>query len=89
MAYDPNTIHKYPLFMGDEVAVMMPAGAKVLHVGEQEGGLTLWAQVDQSQPFERRVFSIRGTGHPLGEVGRFIGTVVMSYGLVWHIYEGV
>jgi hypothetical protein len=35
-----------------------------------------------------REFHVRGTGHSLrGNEGKYIGTVVMEYGLVWHVYD--
>lgn len=88
-----NTIYKYLLPITDLQGVDLPKGAKILHVGEQEGGISLWAQVDTEAEKENRVFKIVGTGHPIAAGDRpqgltFIGTVIQrSAPLVWHIFE--
>lgn len=87
-----QTIWKFPLDIADEVRVRMPAGAKVLSVGDQCGTLCLWALVDPEAPKEMRHFIIHGTGHPVlptpfGELVH-LGTVVQFGGdFVWHVFE--
>lgn len=87
------TIYKYEFKVDDEVMVRMPLGAKVLSVGiQQPRRICLWAIVDSfdvhqgAMPVDRR-FKVRGTGQPLGEVGRFVGTVIDGL-FVWHVFEG-
>ena len=82
-----RTIWKYELGILDEQSINMPCPAKLLKVGEQNGVLCVWMEVDPSNKQETQKFYIRGTGHELtGQESRFCGTVVMSYGLVWHVY---
>ena len=82
-----RTIHKYLLPIDDTIAVKMPRAARPMAVAEQDGSLCLWAQVETEDVLTEHLFVIRGTGHPLrGNEGPYIGTVVMSYGLVWHVY---
>lgn len=82
-----KTIWKFPLRPGT-TALNLPAGAEILHVGEQEGGVNIWALLDPSHPDEERVFQIWGTGWQITvEPGQHVGTVQMRDGLVWHVFE--
>jgi len=84
-----KTIYKYALKQTDRQTLPMP-DARILSVGEQGGGLFLWAVVDTDATPHVRHFRIFGTGHPFdGETRHFIGTVKMSSGLVWHVFEDV
>ncbi|MEY4932520.1 MAG: hypothetical protein RLZZ403_840, partial [Pseudomonadota bacterium] len=75
-----RTVFKYLLRVG-EVTIDMPIGARALHVAEQHGGLTLWAEVDDARPSEPRTFIVRATGAVFsGDEGRYVGTVVTSGG---------
>lgn len=80
-------VWKFPL-RPDEV-VIMPIGAKPLHVGEQFGSLVLWALCDDQADQEPRLFEIVGTGHPLPDYPLdFIGTALLMGGtLVLHVFE--
>ena len=86
-----KTIYKYQITLSGKVD--MPVGAKVLHVGEQDGGMFLWAAVDTRSPIRHRQFTVigTGTGWDMEEkdchVSDYVGTV-MALGLVWHIFEG-
>ena len=84
-------VYKYPLYIQDEVVVMMPNGARVLSVQVQNGRPCLWAAVDTNElTLEERWFRIAGTGHPIHDdvVDRFIGTIQMCEGsIVYHIFE--
>lgn len=81
-------IYKYELGIDDEQDVALPEFARIISVGTQMGRLFLWAEViPANAPHSYKVF-IRGTAQPLtGKEGRFIGTVFMPSGLVWHIYD--
>lgn len=84
------TVHKYPMIETGYSMVMMHDGAKVLKVQEQFGQLQLWALVDNGRPMVCNNFRIYGTGHPINEFDlnnqKYIDTVPMSSGLVWHIF---
>jgi hypothetical protein len=80
-------VWKFPLATADEQVVLMPEGAIILHVGEQQGQPCLWALVAPEAPMVDRHIIIRGTGHdvPRG-VGAYVGSVVGG-SLVMHIFE--
>jgi hypothetical protein len=84
-----RTIHKFPLEITDEQGVSMPVGAELLAVAEQNGQLVLWAEVFPNNPNESKVIRVVGTGNPFPDHLSYlhIGTVVMSNGFVWHVYE--
>ena len=66
----------------------MPRFATIRHVGAQDDGPVLWAEVDERHAPEGRQFFIYGTGHPISEEGlRYIGTCQTESGFVWHVYE--
>jgi len=84
-------IWKYPLAETDEQILLMPEGAKILHVGEQRGVICVWVEVDTDAEMEHRKFYIVGTGNkfPLYHV-KYLGTVIKEMGVfVWHVYEAV
>lgn len=82
------TVWKYALEITDEQHVVMPWGAELLHVAEQNGKIALWARVITAQPEVRRLILIRGTGHPI-DFQPYVGTVVTAHGrLVWHVFDG-
>jgi hypothetical protein len=94
---------KFPLEVADGAQrVMMPAGAKVVHVGNQYERPTMWAEADMSEspaldgPAEAvdasvntRMFFVIGTGQTiLYPNAEYLGTVITRGGdLVWHVYE--
>ena len=84
-----KTIYKYPLTITDRQDVEMPTGSRLLSVGEQEGQLILWVAVDTNKPTISRCIVIVGTGNPAKNIvdSPFIGTVQMSNGLVWHVFD--
>ena len=85
-----TTIFKYPVPIQDQPVIPLPVDAKILSVAEQDDLIYLWALVDTEAEFERRPFSLRGTGHPADGLENvpFIGTI--HYGsLVFHLWDGV
>lgn len=66
--------------------VPMPSGAAPLHVGMQDGWLCLWAEVDPSSPIADRGFAVVGTGHPVPDGARCVGSA-LDGPFVWHLYE--
>lgn len=80
-----RAIYKYRLAVADEQKLLLRG--RVLSVGVQGGNIMVWA-VHDDDALERKVrFSIRGTGHPLGDadVSDFVGTVFMGL-FVWHVF---
>lgn len=78
-------VYKYDLPVNDRQVLRLPRGAKLLHVGAQGGQLKLWALVDPNAPREPLEVCIAGTGHEWPDGFRHLGTVEVSYGLVWHV----
>jgi hypothetical protein len=72
-----TTVFKYRLAFEDVVEIDLPRGAEALYVAVQHGHLCLWARVNETAPLVRRRFRVAGTGHPLGEVGRHLGSVML------------
>lgn len=83
-----KTIWKFEIPVAESFGVGMPSGAEILSVQVQRGFPCVWAIVDSEAPQTTRYFCIRGTGHPLGEVGKYIGTFQVHGGeLVFHLFE--
>jgi hypothetical protein len=71
-----------------EHQVMMPAKSQVVHVGQQDGAVVVWAVVDPRVPDEPRRFFTVATGQPFPtDQASYLGTVQMPSGLVWHVLE--
>lgn len=80
-------IYKYELEIRENQWVDLPYGAQLLSVGEQNGKLFVWARVDRERQGDAILFRIYGTGLLFElDPGRFLGTVQMQNGLVWHVY---
>lgn len=88
-----RTIWKFPLEFtraqaGVRCEVDMPRGAAIVHFeqGAFPHTFTIWAQVDDQEPRERRTFEIFGTGHPLPDGAQHVATGgAGSY--VWHLFD--
>jgi len=84
-----KTIHKYPLRITDTQDVPMPFGARILTAQLQNGGLSLWALVENGNTPEPREVRIVGIGNPADVEGfDYIATVQMGgdWQLVWHVF---
>ena len=82
-----RTIYKYRLPVGAVFHVAMPTDAKIIHVGNQDGSVHIWAEVENANPRETRNFVIVGTGHEMPrDEGRHIGSAIVPP-FVWHVYE--
>lgn len=85
-----KTIRKYQLSVIGRQVVPMPAGSVILSAAVQRETICLWAMVDPNTPPVGRVIVIVGTGHevPAGVAASdFLGTVQLSGGLVFHVFE--
>lgn len=86
-----QSIWKYPLRAGagDDIAIQMPQGARLLTVQMQGAAPWLWALVEPDRPREQRQFQVVGTGWELdwSDAKReYIGTVQAGT-FVWHFFE--
>ena len=87
-----KSIWKYEVDINDEFFIKMPEGARVLHVGVQEGAMFICALVDtDSQTLHvKRRFALRGTGHPCEDLDDVphVGTCILHDGrLVFHLFD--
>lgn len=86
-----KTIFKYEL-KSDACDVQMPAGADIVHVGEQRGNICLWAIVDLEANAVTRRFVTVGTGWEIErpESLKHLASIVMEgHALVWHVFERI
>jgi hypothetical protein len=72
-----------------EYTFLWPAGAKILHVHEQDGCACVWVEVDPSAPREARRFRTYVTGAPITRPdSTYVGTAHLHGGsFVLHVYE--
>ena len=85
-----KTIYKYQLTPTMErIFLSVPGGMKFLHAGEQDGALTVWSIVNTESPSQDVWIRVYGTGWPIESPWTLthIGTVQMTDGLVWHVFE--
>lgn len=64
----------------------LPAGAKVLHLGQQRGLPHIWVEVEETAAAEDRTFQVIGTGQEIPGGAVYIGTW-QEPPFVWHLYE--
>lgn len=83
-------IYKYEIPIPNEDGiseVLLPVDAYPVSVGLQNDRFFLWARTDGVSVIKNKVsFIVINTGrdYPYSE-GRFIGTVISSTGVVWHV----
>jgi len=88
-----QTIYKYEIPPAHPL--IMPSGAEIIHVGEQETGaaggrgLFVWARVEANALPVVRKLEVVGTGWlgRNGDDGKHVGTVICKGGLVWHVFD--
>ncbi len=84
-------VWKYTLSVehaGQRVALRMPKGAKVVHVGVVNDAWSIWVEVDPDAPLVERTFTVIPTGFvDVPEGGVYLGTIIAHGGFVWHVYE--
>lgn len=71
---------------GSQIQVQMPRDAKILYFAQQDGQLTIWAEVDPEATMEWRALQIVGTGHSVPHEGKYIGSLQDGV-FVWHLYD--
>lgn len=83
-----KTIFKYPLGSIGNNRKRMPKGARVIHAGyDPNGALCVWAEVETDNEDVDRFFRLIGTGQPLEDGLKYVGTV-QEGPYMWHIYDG-
>jgi hypothetical protein len=87
-----KVIYRYDEPLSDFVPIVMPQGAKLLHVAPSDRiptGLAVWALVDPKAPTVGRVLFVVGTGNPLSpeaEQGIHLGSF-QDGPFVWHVFD--
>lgn len=84
-----NVIHKVCLSMTYSQTRKLPRDSQILKIDEQHCNLCIWYCFNQAVAEDRveRTFKIYGTGHDINAADKYLGTVVMNNGLVWHVFE--
>jgi hypothetical protein len=87
-------IWKYTLSVQDVSTIKMPEGARIFILSPQTQGndICVWAMADvpnEECTMVDRTFKVYGTGQPIddGDILTFLGTVMMSHALVFHVFE--
>ena len=87
-----KTIWKYPLEITGIQTIELPGHANILSVKDQNGILTLWAELDTEDKSLHSVdIYIVGTGNPITfetkymESPQYFDSVIMG-SFVWHVY---
>lgn len=85
MEYD-NVVYKYILPQGGSITLKKPFN-KFLKVGEQGENLVLWVEESLKEKESVQVqFFVLGTGWRYPDGFKYIDSVQMSDGLVWHVF---
>ena len=74
--------------IGKVVSIKIPKIFSICEAAQQDGSLCLWAIVDIHCPLVEQKFMVVGTGWQIHEIEnmKFIKTVHMPNGLVWHVF---
>lgn len=83
-----HAVWKFSLQAGPQV-IMMPKGARVLHVHEQGNQPCVWALVDTEAANDVRGFAVIGTGNNLDEkiTSAIYHGSARCGAFVWHVFE--
>lgn len=76
-------MHKQVVSLSDH---WQPIAGVPLHVGKQDGNLTVWFEA-HDKPIGGLHVKVFGTGHEIPERANYVGTVQADFGLVWHLYS--
>ena len=79
-----RTIYKFALASSGHVEAS--ADAQIRHIGEQNGTLFAWIEVDPSKDIRSYRYRVVGTGHDIPEDLPYVDTVNMPSGFVWHVF---
>lgn len=80
-----KTIHKYHLQVGIN-RIDVAGDFKPMCVQLQQRNITLWAEVTSTYPVHTVDIHVIGTGYSIDSELRYIGTVQIPDGTVWHAY---
>ena len=82
------TIYKYELRIEHTFKIEIPRGCfRPIHIGEQNGKIYMWAEVNTNSDKVERTFHCFGTGESIIITSEYLGSVVRASGVfVWHFY---
>lgn len=82
------TVWKAVLKAVDVQDIEVPEDAEFLTARDQHDQLCIWFKCDPSKPLSKRRIATCGTGHPVPEGARYIGTGFLHGGqFVFHVFE--
>lgn len=78
-----------PPIGGNAIELIMPKGARVLHVEAQRDAAVLWVLADPAAAKQVRTFNVYGTGFTVpSDAGEYVGTAMLYKGdLVIHVFD--
>lgn len=79
-------IYKYHIFRCNRQHIELPLDFEILHFNHQDEKMFIWVSIDEDSPVSNVGFTIIGTGHEVPD-GKYVGTVVLPEGYVWHLYQ--
>lgn len=91
-----SVIYRYKIDVTAD-SLELPYEHELLSIAPARDGyyIDLWARVTPDTKPVTREIAVYGTGHPISDPWRsfgtgltFLGTAVMSDGLVWHVFAG-
>lgn len=89
-----RVVWKYTQRVAEVMTLVLPEGAELLHVADQEGHgrlVDFWALVDPgSEGSRERAVQILATGHPVSDpldgLGHWATIITAGGALVWHVF---
>ncbi len=81
-----KTIYKYAVDVGSS-SVYFPRGGIIVDFAEQVGDLFIWAEIDTLRGCMNKNFFVYPTGQHIDQNHKYLKTVHMKNGLVYHLYE--
>jgi hypothetical protein len=82
-----RTVWRYAVVPAPAVIeIPTPGDAKVLAIGPSREGLSVWIEVEPDAPKSITSLYVIGTGWPVPESARHVGTHTTVGGFVWHLY---
>lgn len=80
-----RTIWKYDVPITDKLEIRMPIGWRFVAVGlDPRNRPCMWVEVDTEATSIKHQFSVVGTGHPIHEDARVLGSIRQDP-FMWHV----
>lgn len=82
-----KTVFRYEVPVDDAAHDRLLQGDIVKVEAKDLYTVEFWAEKMPSSIQVPRLFRVYGTGHPIPESAKYVGTCSRVSGLVWHLYE--